>query len=121
MGNFIDICGKKEISENEKKIDMLNKQNEEISRKLNKIIDENNKLIGIRDRLFNELENISKEYKIIEGKKNQYESVFKNKEILVESILDSNLNCEWMDDEKEKLYLKSIIQFIDLKCKKVKK
>lgn len=44
------------------------------------------------------------------------ENVLNNPEYIAKSILSSSLNCEWLDDNKEKLYLISIIEFLYMVC-----
>ena len=74
-----------------------------------------NTLINNNNSLQNNLKCINNYNKSIENKLFIYNTVLNN-EKLVDDILNSEINCEWMDDKLEKIYIKKIITFIKNEC-----
>lgn len=59
---------------------------------------------------------LKKDKNILREKMEYIKDVLGNSEHVAESILTSKLNCDWLDDTKEKIYLISIIDFLYVVC-----
>ena len=54
-------------------------------------------------------------YYIIKATKlHKYEDVIQDSDTLASHILSTDLNCPWMDNEKEKEYLKSVFDYVSV-------
>jgi hypothetical protein len=126
MGSIISICGKSDREiQIEKLQSKLAKQKKLTSAALEEL--SHQKLIifnhEIQSRQYDEdfkqyeeniiqyEENI-KQYVVKATKLIKYEAIIKNSELLASHILTTDLNCKWMDNDKEKEYLKSIFDYI---------
>lgn len=47
---------------------------------------------------------------------NHTKNILKNSDDVADAILLSDLNCQWMDDDKERVYLISIVDFLNVVC-----
>lgn len=113
MGNFVSVCAKQEY---EIKIDQLNNQVKSLNSTLKRIQSHN-------IELKQELMASNLQIDILEKKSNQlnntlthYKNILSNAESMSNDIIKSDLNCQWMDNDKEKEYLISIIEFINSSC-----
>lgn len=59
---------------------------------------------------------VNKRAELLDNQLYYIRSVLGNSSDIAGSILLSNLNCDWIDDEKEKIYLISIIDFLYQVC-----
>lgn len=122
MGNICKYC----VSSVSKK-SIQNKEIEEHVKKLeeyekNTIIlqTENELLKAENDLLCDKVNLIELNRNILEIKLRNYKNILTNKEEISKIILDSNLNCKFMDDTLEKKYIESIIEFLYNACEKIK-
>jgi len=47
---------------------------------------------------------------------NHTKNILKNSDVVADAILLSDLSCQWMDDDKERMYLISIVDFLNGVC-----
>jgi hypothetical protein len=76
--------------------------NEELSNKNTELHENNKKLI---------IENIKIVREIVHIK-----NILTNSENIADTILESELKCQWMDYSKERVYLMSIVDFLNVVC-----
>lgn len=97
-----------EYKTKESKKDLLTKV-DVLQNHLYKISTRNNKLqININ--------NLSTENNKLSNRLHHSKDILNNSCIVADIIINSDLNCDWMDDRKEKLYLTSVIDFLGLVC-----
>ncbi len=108
------------IWSNQKK---LKRQNEALTQQ---ILEQKEQLVSNKNRITQ----LTKTVKVISSRKNIYKedlnnlknqldyvaTVLGNSGHISDSILSSKLNCEWLDDVKEKAYLMGIIEFLYTVC-----
>lgn len=68
------------------------------------------------DELQNSNKILSDENQKLKTKINHSNDILCNPAMVSQIIIDSDLNCKWMDDDKEKEYLESIIKFLHVAC-----
>lgn len=116
MGNFVSICGKKEY---EMEIQTLRRQlistNKTLqqSQQFTKEIEEKNEVLLNKNNIL-QLNNDD-----LTTKLNHHETILSNYNAVADAIIESDLNCQWMDNTKEKEYLVSIVHFLHVACNDV--
>jgi hypothetical protein len=113
MGNFVDGCGKKKY---DMQIDQLS-THLKISNKTLQQTKNNNLLLQ------DEISSLSEQVAILENKAlklsgmlKHYDEILGSASVIADSIIESDLNCKWLDDNKEKEYISSIVKFIHDAC-----
>lgn len=106
MGLFLSKCRIAEHHESREdlsnKVIILRQQLHEISRRNKELV--NN--VGI----------LNQEKKQLKIKIKHIDSILSSSGDVADSILLSDLKCKWMDDEKERSYLISIVDFLNVVC-----
>jgi hypothetical protein len=112
MGGITSICCK---SENEVQIEKLQcdvtRQKKQISNAQEEIFHQK-WVIRNHIRQSKQYESDINQYEIKATKLDKYESTIQDSDTLASHILSTELNCKWMNNEKEKEYLKSIFDYI---------
>ena len=111
MGNLSSCSQEYEI-----KIDQLNKQINSLNSIIKSTQDNN---IGLKQELKSsnlQIDILEKKNKLLSDKLKHYNSILNNAEFVADNIISSELNCQWMDNSKEKEYLISIIEFVNSSC-----
>jgi predicted nucleic acid-binding Zn-ribbon protein len=113
MGNFIGSCSKKEY---DIQIDQLS-AHLKISNKTLQRAQNNNKELTDEIRSLNEqVDILEKKALKLSGSIKHYDEILGSASVIADSIIESDLNCKWMDDDKEKEYISSIVEFIHVAC-----
>ncbi len=68
------------------------------------------------DRLSFQLKKLSKKYMENEKRLIHIDYILSSHEIVAESILESKINCEWLDNKQECEYLIDVVKFIHVAC-----
>jgi hypothetical protein len=112
MGNM-GICGK---SEKDLQLEYLTAQIVTLRKKAKKDYTKNETLMKDNLDIVNEINNTSSKNKKLVSQITHYKNILENHKVVADSIIESDLNCKWMDDKKEKEYLISIVKFIHNAC-----
>lgn len=113
MGNFISICGRKEF---DLQIEQLESKLHSIQVQLKNIQKHNQQLKEEINNLTHEITSTNLEKKRLDSIINHHEKILGNSKAVSAAIIESDLNCRWMDDEKEKEYLINIVKFLHVAC-----
>lgn len=84
-------------------------RNDAENNKINSLIEQNN-------RLKHQLKKVLKKNLDYEKKLTHIEDILGTPEAVAESILESSINCEWVDNKKEYEYLIDVVSFIHEAC-----
>ena len=85
--------------------------------KKNKELYECNQELSSKNKELNEInEELNNENKKIVREIIHIKNILNNSESIAETILESELKCQWMDYAKERVYLMSIIDFLNVVC-----
>jgi hypothetical protein len=113
MGNFVGSCSKKEYDIQIVQLSAyLKASNKTLQQTQNK-----NRELTDEIRLLNEQVDIleKKALKLSSGLK-YYDEILGSASLIADSIIESDLNCKWMDDDKEREYISGIVKFIQSAC-----
>ena len=111
MGNLFASCkgDKDEKLKLKQEIVSLNDKFE----KTKKIVDN---LKKSNDEKYNKIVELKNAVKTLNHTITRYNNVLNKHKIVADAILKSDLNCEWMSNEKEREYLISVIKFVNVAC-----
>lgn len=113
MGSLISMYGKKELK---MQLEYMQSQLKITNQNLQKNQKKNHELNIDNGELYDEISNLSEKNKELSNKLNRIEEILNNHNAVAEAILESDLNCKWMDDTKQKEYLLSILEFLQIAC-----
>jgi chromosome segregation ATPase len=113
MGNFIGSCSKKEY---DIQINQLSAHLKASNKTLQKTQSNNRELTDEILSLNEQVDILEKKALKLSGSLKHYDEILGSASVIADSILESDLNCKWMDDDKEKEYISSIVEFIQAAC-----
>jgi len=122
MGNICKYEGSRQLKKStrsrardiEEQTEKLEKQ----AKNIDILQTENELLKAENDLLCDKINLIESNKYYLEIKLRNYKQILTNKGEISKIILDSNLNCKFMNDKLEKKYIESIIEFLYNACEK---
>ena len=112
MGNLIQICSGEQTERNKYLSDQLKTTNKNLQDLQKKNHDNIHEIVELKKQL----DNMTKQKNQIQHKLHHCKDILEAPEDVADIILSSDLNCQWMDNTKEKVYLVAVINFLNDIC-----
>ena len=113
MGNFVGSCSKKEY---DMRIDQLSTHLKTSNKNLQRAQTSNRELLSEICLLNEQIEILEKKALKLSNNLKHYDEILGSAPVIADSIIESDLNCQWMADDKEKEYITNIVEFIHVAC-----